>query len=363
MTKKRICLIAQFPPPIHGLSKAVETLYKSEILNDQYDFIKVDITNNKKFFSNYRAISKTKADLFYFTISQSIGGNLRDLLIMRLLRKQGKKCLIHLHGGYFRKLYDEKMKSFQKKWNRTALKNVDGVIVLGESLRYIFAGLVDEDSIFVMPNCVDDEFLLSEDEIEEKINTETDTYHILYLSNFIESKGYNVVLGMAKEYKEHPGKKKLHFDFAGKYYGDDEKQFFENYVIGNDLQDMVTYHGVVSGEAKRELLKKCTFFVLPTRYPKEGQPISILEAMGNGMVVLTTDHAGIPDVVSDGVNGCVKSVKLDLVGEYLNYLNDMDDYKLRLTQQKNRDKVVANYLEKRYVLNLKGCFETIICKG
>lgn len=46
-------------------------------------------------------------------------------------------------------------------------------------------------------------------------------------------------------------------------------------------------------------------FALPTRYPNEGQPISILEAMGNGMFIITTDHAGIPDIVEDGVNGIV----------------------------------------------------------
>lgn len=42
-----------------------------------------------------------------------------------------------------------------------------------------------------------------------------------------------------------------------------------------------------------------------TRYPNEGQPISILEAMGNGMMIVTTDHAGIPDIVEDGVNGII----------------------------------------------------------
>ena len=31
MSKKKICFIAQFPPPMHGLSKAVETLYNSEL--------------------------------------------------------------------------------------------------------------------------------------------------------------------------------------------------------------------------------------------------------------------------------------------------------------------------------------------
>ena len=54
MSKKKICFIAQFPPPMHGLSKAVETLYNSELNttvnpNGEFEFEKVDITDNKNF--------------------------------------------------------------------------------------------------------------------------------------------------------------------------------------------------------------------------------------------------------------------------------------------------------------------------
>ena len=36
--------------------------------------------------------------------------------------------------------------------------------------------------------------------------------------------------------------------------------------------------------------------------------------MGNGMFIITTDHAGIPDIVEDGVNGivCKDKQKIDL---------------------------------------------------
>ena len=49
---KKICFIAQFPPPMHGLSKAVETLYNSNLNSEfdphgEFEFEKVDITNNK----------------------------------------------------------------------------------------------------------------------------------------------------------------------------------------------------------------------------------------------------------------------------------------------------------------------------
>lgn len=119
---KKICFIAQFPPPMHGLSKAVETLYNSNLnfeidSQGEFEFEKVDITNNKNFIKNLLKISRSKADLFYFTISQTKGGNLRDLVIFKLLELQHKKCLIHLHGGYYRQLVDNDMAGWQRKAN------------------------------------------------------------------------------------------------------------------------------------------------------------------------------------------------------------------------------------------------------
>ena len=71
--KKKIAIIGQFPPPMHGLSKALDTLYNS-YLSEKFDFYKVDITNNKKFlinlfnffiFRNYFAIFLTYCIIFY----------------------------------------------------------------------------------------------------------------------------------------------------------------------------------------------------------------------------------------------------------------------------------------------------------
>lgn len=304
---KKICFIAQFPPPMHGLSKAVDTLYNSD-LKKKYEFVKVDIKNNKTILKSLRAISRIKADLFYFTISQSKGGNLRDLLILKLLESQRKKCLIHLHGGYYRNLIDS-LGKWQKKANYRAISRLSGAIVLGPSLRWIFKGMLPVEKIFTVPNCVDDEYLMSDFEFEEKVLTfdSRPIKHVLYLSNFIRSKGYPKVLEMARHEKERclSGKDRLfHFDFAGRFFEKEDEEFFFNYIKEYDLYDYVTYHGIVGGNKKRDLLKKCDVFVLLTRYSNEGQPISILEAMGNGMVIVTTNHAGIPDLVSEK-NGLV----------------------------------------------------------
>ena len=356
MNKKKICFIAQFPPPIHGLSKAVETLYNSE-LNEEFEFEKVDITNNKKILLNLKAIRKSKADLFYFTISQTRGGNLRDLAIFRAIG--GRPCLVHLHGGHYRTMVD-RLPAWQKKANYKAIGKLTGVIVLGPSLKWIFQGMISEDKIFTVPNCVDDDYLMSDEEFEEK-TVEIDERHIkhvLYLSNFIKSKGYPEVLEMAKLEKERVEageQRKFHFDFAGKFFEKNEELFFWNFVKDNNLDEYITYHGIVGGEKKKDLLKKCNIFVLLTSYPKEGQPISILEAMGNGMVIVTTDHAGIPDIVQSPNNGIVMTNSMNVDKVYKRLLLFDNSLYVQVSRF-NREQCKQLFTQERYVEHMGELF-------
>lgn len=365
MAKKKICFIAQFPPPIHGLSKAVDTLYNStlnaEISSDgEFEFEKIDITNNRRFLKNLKMIYKNEANLFYFTISQTKGGNLRDLVILKLLEKQNKKCLIHLHGGYYRQLVDRDMPSWQRKKNYVAIKKLEGAIVLSESLKYIFEGMIPDEKIHVVENCVDDEFLLTDEEIMQKNDKlkNQNVINVMWLGNFIRSKGYVTVLEMAKLEKNRVhkgGEKRFYFHFAGKFFEEDEEKYFNNYVKDNALEEYITYHGVVDGDKKRKLLKICNIFALPTRYPNEGQPISILEAMGNAMFILTTDHAGIPDIVKDGINGSVitKDDDVEKVYERLLYT---DIKKIQEIALYNRKYCKLYFNQEKYLSNMKELF-------
>ncbi len=368
MSKKKICFIAQFPPPMHGLSKAVETLYNSELNvvvnpNGEFEFEKVDITNNKNFLKNLIKISKSKADLFYFTISQTKGGNLRDLVIFKLLELQHKKCLIHLHGGYYRQLVDSDMAGWQKRANYKAIKKLTGVIVLSKSLKKIFEGMIEDSKIFVVENCVDDQYLITDHEIEEKLVTleNKKVLHVLWLSNFIRSKGYPLVLEMAKAEKERVdagGERRFHFDFAGKFFEDSEKEYFESYVRNNNLEEHVTYHGIVGGEEKRNLLKFCDIFALPTRYPNEGQPISILEAMGNGMFIITTDHAGIPDIVG-AANGIIMKSNTEIT-DVFDVIQKKSNTELLQVCNRNRTKVETSFKQTNYLFNMKRTFSKVM---
>ena len=359
--KDKICFIAQFPPPIHGLSKAVETLYNSDI-QTSYNLEKIDITNNKKFLQTLASITKSKADLFYFTISQTRGGNLRDLIILKLLGLQKKRCVVHLHGGYYRELVESHMPSWQKNANYKEVKKLCGAIVLSDKLRPIFQGMLPDEKIYTVPNCVDNEFLISDEEFAKKLNElpSRKIKHILYLSNFISSKGYPEVLEMAKMEKARVdnGEERLfHFDFAGRFFEEKEKNFFDSFVNDNSLQDYITYHGIVSGDKKRELLQNSDIFILLTRYPNEGQPISILEAMGNGMIVITTNHAGIPDIMNESYGVIIGSKTSNLAQEAYNSLFGLEYQKM---MSASRNEVLQKYTQDKYIRNMKNTFDQLL---
>lgn len=355
----KIVFLAQFPPPVHGLSVAVKTLYESNI-NEKFSFDKINLTNNRAFIKNILCMIKLKRKNFYFTISQTKGGNLRDLIILKILELKGAHCLVHLHGGYYRTLVDHDLPAWQKKWNYSAMKKIDGAIVLSDSLRWIFSGMLPENQIYVVPNCVDNSCLCSSENFERKLDMiqNNKIHHVLYLSNFIRSKGYDVVLELAKKEKEHTketGIRRYHFDFAGKFFEAEEEMYFNQFVRQNELEEYITYHGIVGGHKKADLLKLCEVFILITRYPNEGQPISIIEAMANGMFIVTTDHAGIPTLVKNGKNGLLLSKEND---HDILYIYEHMEPSVQIAM-KNRQDVEIQYLQEHYIQNMANVFKKV----
>ncbi len=73
------------------------------------------------------------------------------------------------------------------------------------------------------------------------------------------------------------------------------------------LGERFIYEGVVSGNQKTNLFKRCHVFVLPSFY--EGLPISLLETMSYGLVPVVTDVGSIGEYVKDEENGLLLKVK------------------------------------------------------
>lgn len=358
--KKKVGIIGQFAPPIHGVSKAIDTLCNS-YLNDKYDLYKVDIKNNKRIVNTLSYLISSNFDLYYLTIAQSKFGNIRDIIIIILLFLKKKKVIVHFHGGGFRILLDNEMCKLQRRLNYLILSRIEGAIVLGESLKYIFKDIVDDKKIYVVENCIDDDMLINTKKLNNKIYkfSETKELNIVYLSNFIKNKGYREVLELAKLCKIK-GDNRFKFNFAGDFLEkDSEKEFFE-FVNINKLSSIVKYCGVVYGEKKSQVFYDGNILILPLQNKKEGQPISIIEAMGNGLVIMTTDLLGINDIVDKSTSFKYNSDNIDIQQMYNDLVSIYENREVYIKCiRKNRKKVEDKFNYSKYISRIDNIFETI----
>jgi glycosyltransferase involved in cell wall biosynthesis len=77
--------------------------------------------------------------------------------------------------------------------------------------------------------------------------------------------------------------------------------------LGRQLRLPITFVGAVSGSEKVRFIDSCDVMVFPSRRCSsgrtEGLPVSMLEALARGRVVVAADSGGIPDVVRHQRNG------------------------------------------------------------
>jgi glycosyltransferase involved in cell wall biosynthesis len=307
---KKLLFIAPLPPPVTGQSIISGALYAE--LEKHYKVIPFNYTRKdvkadagfrpsriSGILSLARSLGKEKgAQLVYFTISQSMFGNLKDLYFLwKMGRKLRRRTVIHLHGGHFDTWF--KSAPFIIKFlNRIMFKEVATGIVLSNSLRRCLRPLLPDERIREVPNFIDSNLVIKEAALADKWQ-KNKPLNLLFLSNFIREKGYRELLEAFVILPEEV-RKRYRLHLAGKFENSVDEQAFLGLIHGSTD---ILYHGVVSGEKKRKLLHDSHLFVLPSYYPVEGQPVSILEAYASGSVVVTTDQGGIPDIFTDGENG------------------------------------------------------------
>ena len=297
---KRILIIGPFPEPMFGVSLSNLVLEKG-IKSRRIKVSRIDTSSGlnvqsaqgswsfKKlsFIKNYFSLYKVFfVDVIYCTIGQTFFGVLKYAPFVFFAKVLRKSSVVHVKGGYLKDSYD-KMGLLKKIIIKPVLMAFSKGIVLSKSLKPLLEPFLKESRIFIQHNFVQESLIIPENMVFEKKNFSK--LRLFFMSNLIPEKGIFEFLDALEALIS------AEIPFEAKIAGnipDDQYDLLEKI----NILDNTEYLGVVNGKLKTELLSWGNVFCLPTYYSMEGQPISIIEAMGFGNFIVTTNHAGIPDI-------------------------------------------------------------------
>lgn len=228
-------------------------------------------------------------DSIFHLHSASVGSFLRKSTIARLCGLFKKKFIYHIHGARFDS-FMESSKPSQKRHIISLLSKAERIIVLSDSWKKYFSQYIPPEKLLVI--CNPCENLLTE--YKKKNNPRV---NIIFLGRLGHRKGSYDLVEAVRLIKDS--------NFVLNLYGDGEVEETKALVAKYRLGDRVIVHGWVHHSKVREIHDAGDILVLPSY--AEGLPMSILEAIGNGLPVVSTNVGGIPEAVTDGENGFIIS--------------------------------------------------------
>jgi glycosyltransferase involved in cell wall biosynthesis len=245
----------------------------------------------------------------------------------------------------------EKLPRFYRPVVMRMFSKIDISIVLLESMRREFQQFWPRMDVRVVPNFYAEAF----DKIEKKPLQET--VRIVYLSNIIYSKG---ILDLLEAFAElSHNYEHVELVIAGDFMEDafySRKQIEQMFIRRLEGLERARYIGVVSGDEKVELLAQSDIFVLPTFYPMEAFPLSIIEAMRAGNVIVATQHNYLPEIVDDRMGELVESRTPSALAACLKRIIEQPE-NMRAIQNYNMAYAKEHYDVARYIRRLDRIME------
>ncbi len=289
---RRVLMVGPvFRPPRGGIAQVLST-YDLELF-DRMNFI---ANSSAGRFANLCLLAKSLFQCFWRLLTGGVrivhihtasrNSYTRSRLYQGLARLFGRKVIMHIHGGGFKKYYDqsETLRNSVSK----SLQKADAVVVLSDEWKHTFERDLGLTNLYCIPNPIARPTVMP-------FNGDG-RVHALFMGLFTEQKGIFDLID-AISLLDDQVRRKLVLHVCGS--GDEDR--LNSMVTHLGLNGVVIDEGWVSGAKKNELLSQCGIVILPSYV--EAMPISILEGMSYGMAVLATNVGSIPSVVKDGVNG------------------------------------------------------------
>ncbi|MCF6280353.1 MAG: glycosyltransferase family 4 protein [Flavobacteriaceae bacterium] len=363
MKKERLLLILHYSPPVHGASIIGDTILNSDFLRFEFDtkFIKIESSKKlsdirkfsikkifyfiKLFFRILSSIIVFRPQVIYFTASPNGKAFYRDLILSLPIKFFNLFIKYRVFYHYHSKgVNNFTTSSIISKKLTSFFVNKVHLIFISKCMKKEVAVVNNYKKLHILNNGVEQKVTLKDFEKRLRNKNKIQTTNVLFLSNMMLDKGYDIALKLAKEISQHE-KNNVKFHFAGEWFSEKDKEFFYEYININKLNEIVSYHGFVEGQTKKELFQKANIFLFPSK--KEVFPLTVLEALSYGLPVLAFDVGAVSEIVTKEVG--IISSKDEILNSFIEIQNQYLNKDVSLAC---RNRFLENYTTAIFERNL-----------
>lgn len=219
--------------------------------------------------------------LMHITTSGSYG-SIRDYLMANLCHRHGIKCIMHCRYGCIPE--DFESHSFWGYLLRKTMHKYDHIWVLDS--RSELALKKDPKmtaKVFLTPNSID---------VPSSCNLKPKTFtSVAFIAHLYPTKGIYELVQAVVELGD-----KVHLNIVGP--GAEQVIDKITTLAGDKLNKSIFLLGPKPNSEAMKILMDSDILALPTYYPSEGFPISIIEAMSYGKLVLSCPRAAVQDMLT-----------------------------------------------------------------
>ena len=178
----------------------------------------------------------------------------------------------------------------------------------------------------------------------------------LFVGSLQEGKGVVEIFKTATLLKKQGREKEFRFRIVGKWFSQAFEDDIRHMRSELGLEEMVELAGQLTGDDKWRAYAEADVFFFPTHYASEATPIVLMEALGMGLPLLTTQWAGIPAMLEGCETACLLPVRSP--ERYATALEDLHhrSHELSGMHRASRDFYQKNFLPERFIERVGNAF-------
>ena len=276
--------------------------YLSTFPDEEYVIVPVNIAPDKDFtkysgldriwygtkailriFLDVKRTLKANPDISIMHITTSGGfGALRDHLVMRLCHKHHVKTIMHCRFGTIKEFYEGS--GLCSRYFRKNVYQYDQTWVLDRRSTTFLKSIEEiKEKIYLTPNSI---------EVPDDIEIRPKEYKkIGFIGNIVPTKGIFELVQAVVSLENS-----ISLYIAGPGSDEDIKRL--KLMAGDKMDKTIFLLGKLPNSEAVKMMESMDILCLPTYYPGEAFPISILEAMSRGKLVISCPRAAIPDMLT-----------------------------------------------------------------